>query len=409
MRVIFLTHYYPPEVGAPQTRLSGLARGLAQHGLEVTIHTCFPHYPDGLIKAPYRNRLVMEERDGPVRIVRSAVYATRNQGFVRRLANHASFDLSALATVRRAGPADVIVVETPPLLHAVAAIPYARLKRAPLVVNVSDLWPESAIQLGALRSPAAIRTSLALERACYRAAAAIACPTEGIADELEGRPESRGKVRRIRPSVNLDRFHPGEEGNGSRNAGGEGIFRVAYAGTVGLAQGLGTLLDAAAELESGGGPQVEVSIAGDGAEAPELRDRIRQRGPSNVRMLGAVPHERVPALYAEADAAAVLLRDVPLFGGALPTKMLEAMAAARPIVLSAGGEAARFVEGGGAGVVVPPEDPSALAAALRELASDRERCRQLGLAGRRWVERGFGRERAIGEWLDLLGEVGAGR
>jgi hypothetical protein len=106
MRVTFLTHYYPPEVGAPQTRLSWLARGLAEGGLAVTIHTCFPHYPDGKIKAPYRNRPLVVESDGPVRVVRSAVYASPNRGFARRLANHASFSLSALATVRSAGVLD---------------------------------------------------------------------------------------------------------------------------------------------------------------------------------------------------------------------------------------------------------------------------------------------------------------
>jgi glycosyltransferase involved in cell wall biosynthesis len=124
-----------------------------------------------------------------------------------------------------------------------------------------------------------------------------------------------------------------------------------------------------------------------------------------VRMLGAVPHGRVPNLYAEADAAVVLLRDRPLFAGALPTKMLEAMAAARPIVLSAAGEAARFVEESGGGAVVPPEDPVALAAVIRELARDRERRMELGAAGRSWVERGFARERALGEWHGLLHEV----
>jgi glycosyltransferase involved in cell wall biosynthesis len=400
MRVIFLTHYYPPEVGAPQTRLSWLARGLAERGLAVTIHTCFPHYPDGVIKAPYRNRPLLVESDGPVRVVRSAVYASPNRGFVRRLANHASFSLSALATVRPAGGADVVVVESPPLLHAGAAIPYARLKRAPLVVNVSDLWPDSAIELGALRSPMAIRAARAIERACYRAAAAIVCPTEGIAGDLANRPESSAKVRRIPPAVDLGRFAPS-----SRNAERSVAFRVLYAGTIGLSQGLGTLLDAAAALEGADDPPVEFLIAGDGAEAPLLRARLATGGPANVRMLGAVPYGHIPALYAEAGAAVVLLRDRPLFAGALPTKMLEAMAAARPIVLSAAGEAARFVEESGAGAVVPPEDPVALAAAIRELAGDPERRMELGAAGRSWVERGFARERALGEWHVLLGEV----
>jgi colanic acid biosynthesis glycosyl transferase WcaI len=402
LRVIFLTHYFPPEVGAPQTRFSWLTQGLAESGVEVTVHTCFPHYPDGRIRPPYRNRLLLQEDRGPVRVVRSAVYASPNRGFARRVANHASFGASALATARSAGPADAVVVETPPLLLAGASIPYARLKRAALVVNVADLWPESAIELGALTGRAPIRAAEALERACYRSAAAITCPTDGIAERLEARPESGDKVRRIAPVVDLDRF-PAAAGDGSAGRG-KRPFRVVYAGTIGLAQGLGTLLEAASLLEREG-PAVEVLVAGDGAEAPELQARLAPEGPRNVRMLGAVPAAEVPGLYAEADAAAVLLRDRPLFAGALPTKMLEAMAAARPIVLSGSGEAARFIAAAGGGVVVPPENPAALAAAIRELASDPERSTALGSAGRSYVERGFGVERAIAEWHELLARV----
>jgi glycosyltransferase involved in cell wall biosynthesis len=405
MRVTILTHYYPPEVGAPQARLSALAGGLAERGLQVAVHTCFPHYPDGEIKAPYRNRPLLVESDGPVRIVRSAVYATANRGFAGRLANHASLSLSALVTARATGPADVVVVESPPLLLAGAAIPYARLKRARLVVNVSDLWPDSAIELGALHSPAAIRAARTLERACYRDAAAITCPTEGIADTLARRPESAGKVHRIPPAVDLSRFGATEGEVPPRD--GREPFRVLYAGTIGLAQGLDTLVEAAGMLERDGGSPVEVLIAGDGAEGPELRARLAERGPGNVRMLGMVPHDQVPDLYAEADAAAVLLRDRPLFAGALPTKMLEAMAAARPILLSASGEAARFVERSGGGAVVAPEDPVALAGAIRELAGDPERCERLGLAGRSWVERSHARERSLAEWAELLRELAA--
>jgi glycosyltransferase involved in cell wall biosynthesis len=402
MRVTFLTHYYPPEVGAPQERVSALARELARAGFEITVHTCFPHYPDGAIKAPYGNRPLVVESDGPVRLVRSFVYPSANRGFARRLLDHASFGLSALATARRAGPADAVVVETPPLLTAGAAVAYARLTGARLVVNVSDLWPDSAIELGAVRSRAAIGTARAIERKVYREATAITCPTEGIAERLRKLPESARKVHLILPAVDLQRFQP--DGDGARRADS---FRLVYIGTIGLAQGLGTLVEAAAKLERDGGG-VEVLIAGDGAEAGELRARLANHGPRNVRMLGAVEHERVPNLYAESDAAVVLLRDRPLFTGAIPTKMLEAMAAARPLVVSAAGEAARFVSESGAGVTVPPEDPIALAGAIRQLASDRERASRLGEAGRRRVEAGFDRSRAVGEWRELLRGVIAG-
>lgn len=408
MRLRILTHYYPPEVGAPQTRLAALAKGLARAGAEVTVHTGFPHYPDGEIKAPYRNRALQVEQEGEVRIMRSWVYPAANRGFARRLANHASLAATAIAAAPAGGPVDVLLVETPPLILAGAAIAYARAKRARLALNVADLWPDSAVEMGTLNSPRAIVAAQRLERAAYREARVIACPTEGIFEALRGRSESADKAALMRPAVDLSRFDPTEGGskssarNGQPSVNGGAPLRVLYAGTVGLAHGLGTLFDAAEELQRGTGIRLGVTIAGDGAEAPALRTRLSRGGPSNVRMLGAVPAERIPSLYAESDVAVVMLRDLPIFEGALPTKLLEAMAAGRPVLLAARGEAARLVETEACGVVVPPEDPRALAAALAALAADPARRAAMGTAGRQAAERDFGRKAWLHRWHDLL-------
>lgn len=399
MRVTFLTHYYPPEVGAPQARISGIARGLARLGASVTVHTGFPHYPDGVIRPPYSGRSHLVEHDGPVRVVRTAVYPAANEGFARRLANHSSLAGSALAGARLAGPADVVVVETPPLFTAAAAIPYAALKRAPLVVNVADRWPASAVELGALSDRRAIAAAEWLERTVYRRAAAITVPTAGLVRALEALDSARGKVMRLGPSVDVDLFEPTPRERGAR-------LRVLYAGTIGLAQGLDTLLEAARIA----GPEVaEVVVAGDGADARTLAERLDADRISNVRMLGSVPHDDVPALYADADAAVVLLRDRPIFEGAVPTKLLEAMAAGRAAILSANGESCELVAGCDAGLVVPPEDPAALARAFVELASDRARVERLGASGRRCAAERFSREKVTSGWWELLSRLSARR
>jgi glycosyltransferase involved in cell wall biosynthesis len=304
----------------------------------------------------------------------------------------------------------VVVVETPPLFLAGAAIAYAKAKRAALVLNVADLWPDSAIELGALDSTGAIRAARAVERAAYRSAAAIACPTEGIFKTLEARPESAGKAALMRPAVDLGRFRPATGGASPDEGRAAGApLRVLYAGTVGLAHGLGTLLDAAELLAARpGAPAVDVTIAGDGADGPALRERLARSGLEGVRMLGAVPADRIPRLYAEADIAVVMLRDVPLFHGALPTKMLEAMAAGRPVVLAARGEAARVLEGAGAGMVVEPEDPSALAEAFTALAADPRRRSDLGAAGRVAAEKEFARGPWLDRWQALLERAASG-
>jgi colanic acid biosynthesis glycosyl transferase WcaI len=396
VRVCFITHYYPPETGAPQTRIELLARTLADAGAMVTVHTCFPHYPEGRISAPYRNRPWQVEHRGKVRVVRSAVYPAANRGFGRRLADHASFALSALATARLSGPVDVVVGESPPLFTGAAGAAYARLKRAAYVVNIADRWPASAIELGMLRDPRAIAAASTLEREMYRRCDLIVAPTEGIVSALQLTPEASGKARRAWPVVDVDRFDP------SPPASTGGPLELLYAGTVGLAQGLDVLIEATRLA----GPQiVRTTVAGAGAAAQELRQRIARDAVANVRMLGPVSAETVTRLYAGADAAVVMLRDLPIFSGALPTKTLEAMAAGRPAIVAARGEAADLVTRAGAGLVVEPGNPRALAQACRRLAGEPELRLALGRAGRAYAEEHFGAGAALEAWTRLLDEA----
>jgi colanic acid biosynthesis glycosyl transferase WcaI len=393
VRAVFLTHYYPPEAGAPQLRISSLARGLVEHGWDVCVHTGFPHYPVGRVLAPYRNRLLLRERGpGGEAIVRSAIYPSANRGFGKRLLNHASLAASALATARASGPADVVVAESPPLFTAAAGAAYAALKRAPLVVNVADRWPKSAVELGALTQPAAIRAAEALERWIYRRAALITVPTAGLLRDIGAAPAAAGKVVRLPPAVDAARFSAA----GPLDGGG-GPLRVLYAGTIGLAHGIATLLEAARRA----GPDVvQVTIAGGGAEAALLAGAA----PPNVRSLGVVPPDAVPHLYGEADAGVVLLRDRPVLAGALPTKLLECLAAGRPAVLSARGEAAELVASSGAGIAVAPEDPDSLAGAFRALHADPQLRARLGAAGQR-VAAEYDRPGSVRAWAAELERV----
>ena len=395
MRVTFLTHYYPPEAGAPQTRIAALAAGLAGLGWEVTVHTGFPHYPVGRVMAPYRNRPLRRER-GAVgeRIVRSAIYPTANRGFARRLANHLSLCASALATAPASGPADVVVVESPPLFLAGAGAAYAAVKRAPMVLNVADRFPASAVELGALNDPRAIAAAERLERWAYRRSAAVTVPTEGLERALGAEPAAAGRVFRLPPAVDMTRFSALPP-----PSGGDGPLRVLYAGTVGLSHGIETLLEAA---RLAGPDVVEVTVAGGGAEA-DLVHSV-----ANVRALGVVAPERVAALYAATDAGVVLLRDRPVLAGALPTKLLECLAAGRPAVLSARGEAAELIERSGAGLVTAPEDPAALADAFRTLHADPGLCARLGAAGRAEAQR-FDRPASVRAWAALLERVATQR
>ena len=279
---------------------------------------------------------------------------------------------------------EVIIAETPPLFTAASGAVIARARRAPLVLNVADLWPESAVQLGALTNRRAIKLAETLERFAYRHSAAITVPTAGMRSTLLRQGEPADRVIHLPNAVDTERFAAGALPWSHPR-------RIIYCGTVGMAQGVGTLVDAAAELADVQ-DELEFLIVGDGAERAELARVAADKGLTNVIFAGRVERDSVPALISSADAAVVCLRDVPLFTDALPTKMLEYMAAGRPVVASAAGDAARLVDRAHAGISCAPEDPVALAAAVRDVVSDRRRANEMGESGRRYVEEHYSRD-----------------
>jgi colanic acid biosynthesis glycosyl transferase WcaI len=388
MRILFLSHYFHPEVGAPQTRILETAQLLSERGHEVTVLTGLPNYPDGVIPEPYRGHAVVRERIGRIRVIRSAVYPAPNRGFARRVINHTSFAVTSVLASPLAGRPQVVIAESPPLFTAVSGVLIARAWRAPLVLNVADLWPESAVQLGALRNPRAIRMAEVLERFAYRHSAAITVPTAGMRTTIVEGGESADKVVHLPNAVDPGRF-AGDPARGSDPR------RVIYCGTVGMAQGVGTLIDAAGELaraENGDSARFEFLIVGDGAEREELMRKASDQGLTNVRFEGRVERTKVPELIASADLAVLCLRDVPLFEDALPTKLLEYMAASRPVVAAAAGDAARLLERSEAGIACAPGDPAALAASISEATRDPVRAEQMGANGRRYVQQHCSRE-----------------
>jgi glycosyltransferase involved in cell wall biosynthesis len=233
-----------------------------------------------------------------------------------------------------------------------------------------------------------VAAARALEHWAYRRSAAITVPTEGMVRLLDARPASRGRAVHMPPGVDLERFERLPEPPPASP------LQVLYAGTVGLAHGLETLVDAA---RLAGPEAVHVTIAGGGADMGAVQRRAA--GLANVELLGPVPAERVPELFAAAHAGVVMLRDRELFADALPTKLLECMAAARPVLVSARGEPARLVEEAGAGVAVAPEDPRALAEAFGAVDP------AMGAAGRELVTERYGREQMVDRWRALLTRV----
>jgi len=402
IRVQLVTHYYPPEVGAPQARLSEMARAWVSSGVQVTVLTGMPNHPTGVVPAAYRGVLTRAERRDGVRVLRSWLYATPNEGIVRKTVGHLSFMLSTvLFSAPRAGPADVVVVSSPTFFSIASAYIVARLRRAVLVVEIRDLWPAIFVELGVLTNRRLINLLERLELAAYRAADAVVVVTEGFREDLLRRGVPSEKVTTIRNGVDLDLFRSNVRSSAEDRellGARAGDLLVLYIGAHGISHALTSLVEAAALLQDA---PIHLALVGEGAAKPAVLAAVARTGTRNITVLPGVPRHRVPEIIAAADVCVVPLRDVPLFGTFIPSKMFEFLAMAKAVVGSVRGEAAHILTDAGA-VVVPPEDPGALAAALRGLAADPARCEAMGRRGRTYVEQHFDRRALANDYLSVL-------
>ena len=381
LRVLLLSQYFPPEVGATQSRMQAFAEYLAARGHRVTVICEFPNHPRGVIPPDYRGRLYEDDRSNPYRVLRVWVKASEEKTQRTRMAFYLSYMAVATALAPVAGRADVVVASTPPLFTGAAGLALARLNRAQFVLDVRDLWPSAAVSLNQIPSAWAIRASEWLERLLYRQASQVTAVTQPFCehiDEIRG----RGPATALVPNGTLDLFFdPAEPGDARERLGArDGSPLVTFAGTLGIAQALPSVLDAAS-LDAG----IDWALLGDGPLRERLTAKAQARGLENVLFHPQVPLEDVPPFLAASDALLVTLAAHPTFADFVPSKLVDFMAAGKPVLLAAAGESARLLEESGAGVAVAPEDPQALADAARWLASHPDEAAEMARRGRSYA------------------------
>lgn len=388
MRVLILTQHFWPET----FRINDLARALADAGGEVTVLTGKPNYPAGRVFDGYRAWGMVAESYGDIHVARVPLIPRGRGGALRLAGNYLSFLgaatlLAPWALFGRRVDA-ILVYATSPLLQALAAIPLKLIKRAPLVVWVQDLWPESLAATGYIRNRAALKVVEWLVRLVYWSADRILIQSEAF----------RAPVARLADPRKLHYFpNPADAvlpsavtaaSGGPAEALRADVFSVVFAGNLGTAQSLETILDAAEAI--GGRPDIRFVIVGDGSQAAWMRQQVVERRLANVDLLGRHPVEAMPALFAKASALLVTLRNEEIFSLTVPSKVQAYLAAGRPIIACLNGEGGRIVEDAGAGVVCSAGDARALADAVVRLADmDPAVRRRMGEAGRHYCNDHF--------------------
>ena len=406
MRIRFVTLYFPPEVGAAQRRISELARRLAGMGHTVTVLTGFPNYPSGVKPEAYREKFLMRESLDGCTIIRVPHYVAPNKGFFRRILIHITFALSASLYSLFMARDDVLYVESPPLFNGFVALTNKWIRRIPYFFNVADLWPQTAIELGALTDRRVIAAAQYLERLFYNQAAKILAVTGGIQRFIINMGYDKSRVPLITNGVDHEVF--GEHGESDPvvlRHKSDGRLLALYAGTHGMAHSLATVLDAADRLKN---RPIHFLFIGDGAEKDMLVTMAHERDLTNVTFLDPVPQGRMPGILRAADVAIIPLKNVPLFDSAMPSKCFEAMAVGVPIMLSVRGEMAEHINRAGCGFTAEPDNLDQITAAFeRFLALDQSARREMGRKGRAYVVEHFSREKIAKNLERLMRETGA--
>jgi hypothetical protein len=404
VQILFLTDNFPPETNAPATRTHEHARRWVEAGEDVTVITCAPNFPGGKIFQGYRNKLWQQETIDGIKVIRVWSYVTANEGFLKRTADYMSFMVSGFLAGLFVRKPDVIVATSPQFFCACSGWVLSVVRRKPFVFELRDLWPDSILAVGAMKESAAIRSLRRLEYFLYRRAKLIVSVTHSFREILAGNGIDRDKIVVVPNGVDPEAFMPGPKPDDLVSSLRlEGKFVAAYVGTLGMAHGLGTLLDAAAILLAD--ERIAFVLVGTGAERKQLEELASQRGLRNVLFVGAVDKETVKKYWRLCDVALVLLRDSPLFRHVIPSKMFEAMGTARPIVLGVLGESQGILERAEAGIQVEPENAEQLALSISKLANRPDLCQKMAGTGRKFVSSEFDRKVLASRMLDQLRKV----
>jgi colanic acid biosynthesis glycosyl transferase WcaI len=408
MKILYVSQYFPPEMGAPSARASELSRHWAEAGHEVTVLTGFPNHPTGTIAQEYRGkfwRLLMRERIARMNVVRTWLLPFPNRRAHERILNYLSFSISSALSGLTLSRPDVVIATSPQLLVGLSGWWLACCKRVPFVFEVRDLWPESLAAVGIANTTSFLHRLLEkIAGFLYRHADRIVVVTPAFEEHLvKCWRVPREKISVVENGVESQMFSS-TGSNAREELGLERKFVVSYIGTMGLAHGLETIVEAAVSLQTTN-PEIIFVMLGEGAEKDRLVALSRERQLRNLRFLDQQPREKIPDYIRASDVCLILLKKAELFKTVIPTKMLEFMSCAVPVILGVDGHAHAVLKEARAGVAIEPENAEALVNAIRYLALNPEAAREMGESGREFVVRKFSRGQTAEKYIRVLEQL----
>ena len=406
MKLLILTQYFPPEVGAPQNRLFELAVRLKRIGVDVAVLTAMPNYPQMKIYDGYEGKDYLYEEIEGIPVHRSSIYLPKSKSIIQRLLNYFSFVYSsARVGTSKIGDVDVIMCESPPLFLGYSAMYLKRKKKAKLIFNVSDLWPESAEKLGVVTNKRMLKLAYNLEAKLYRKSLLVTGQTQGICKSINER-FPKVKTYWLPNGVDASYYNPLTVTGNWRKENGfhDNDILFLYAGIIGLAQGLEILLSAAEIVKQQ--PTIKFIVVGSGPEKEKLHIIQEEKQLTNVYFFDAVSKTQMPQIVQACDVSVIPLRKLELFLGAIPSKIFENLAMEKPVILAVDGEARElFVNQGKCALYSEPENIEDLVRNVLLLANDSLLRKQLGEKGRVYVEQSFNRNTIAHNFHEILNDL----
>ena len=405
MKILFFSHYYTPEGNAPATRVSALCERWVKAGHDVTVVTCPPNVPNGIVYDGYANKRTSEVING-VKVERVKLYIAANKGAVKRVLNYVSYFVKSLLAAMRLPKPDVVIATSPQIFCGYVGVWYKRLRRVPLVMEIRDIWPESMFAVGANLPKIGIWMLEIIEKAMYRKCDKLVTVGQGYFDRLAEKGVPKEKMSIVMNGTDLAVYSPREKNMELlKKYGLDGKFVVSYIGTVGMACGLEVVLEAAEILgrkEHKDCKEVVFVIVGDGAHREQLESEAKKRGLANVVFTGRQPKSSMPDWVSSSDASLVHLKKTELFTTVMPSKIFESAGCKRSIIMGVDGFAKKLVMDAKAGLDMTPESADSLVECVEKLVGDPELCKQLGENAYNNIAKVHNRDKQAEDYLRIL-------